>query len=161
MKKFIIQFILLILVIAGSFFFLQQSPDLSNLPFVPKQPVFKELDIKGNRFRVEVADTQEKRSRGLGGKEKLASDEGMLFIFPKRDKYPFWMKGLTFPLDFIWIREEKIVDLLRNVQPPAQGQTDESLPIYQSIEEVDAVLEINGGVAESLNIQVGDKIEGI
>lgn len=161
MKKFAIQFTLLILVIAGAVFFFRQSPDISNLPFAPKQPVFKELKINGNKLKVEIADTQDKRSKGLGGREKLASDEGMLFVFPKRDRYPFWMKGLSFPLDFIWIREGKIVDLLRNVQPPAPGQTDALLPIYQSIEEVDEVLEVNGGVTERLNIKVGDKLEGI
>lgn len=158
MKKFTIQFILLILTIAGALFIFQQNPDISNLPFVPKMPVFKEMDINGNKLKVEIADTQEKRSKGLGGREKLASDEGMLFIFPKRDKYPFWMKGLTFALDFIWIREDKVVDLLHNVEPPAPGQTDESLPIYQSIEEVDQVLEVSGGTAGRLKIKVGDTV---
>ncbi|EKD90066.1 MAG: hypothetical protein ACD_32C00048G0002 [uncultured bacterium] len=161
MKKFTIQFILLILVIAGAVFFFQQNLDLSNLPFVPKQSVFKELEINGNKLKVEVADTQDKRSKGLGGREKLASGEGMLFVFPKQDRYPFWMKGLSFPLDFIWIRGGEIVDLLHNVQPPAPGQTDASLPIYQSIEEVDKVLEVTGGTVERLNIKVGDKVEGI
>ena len=161
MKKFTIQFILLILVIAGALYIFQKNPDISNLPFVPKLPVYKELVIKDSKLKVEIADTQEKRSKGLGGREKLASDEGMLFIFPKRDRYPFWMKGLSFPLDFIWIREDNIVDLLHNVQPPAPGQTDQSLPIYESIEEVDKVLEVSAGTAQRLNIKVGDRVEGI
>ncbi len=88
----------------------------------------------------------------------MASDEGMLFVFPKLDKYPFWMKGLTYPLDFIWIRGDKIVDLLPNIQPPAPGQTDTSLPIYQSKEDIDKVLEVAAGTVQRLNIKVGDTI---
>ncbi len=159
MKKFTIQFVLIILVIFSALFFYQKNPDISNIPLVPKMPIFKEMEIKGNKLRVEIADTQEKRSKGLGGREKLASGEGMLFVFPKPEKHPFWMKGLTFPLDFVWIREDKVVDLLYNVEPPATGQTDESLSIYQSKEEVDRVLEVNGGTVQRLNIKVGDTIK--
>lgn len=161
MKKFIIQFVLLILAIAVALFLYQQNPTLTNLPFLPERPVSKQLQINGANLKVEVADTQKKRSRGLGGRESLASDEGMLFIFPKPDKHPFWMKGLTFPLDFIWIRGEKIVDLTQNIPPPPSGQTDESLPIYSSKEDVDKVLEVNGGTTQRLNIKVGDRVEGI
>lgn len=159
MKKFIIQFTLLILVIAGTLFFLQKNPDLSALPFVPKQPVFKELEIDGAKLKVEIADTQEKRSKGLGGRQSLASEEGMLFIFPDTQKRPFWMKGLSFPLDFIWIRENKVVDLLHRVQPPTPGQSDASLPIYQSKEEVDKVLEVPAGTIQGLDIKVGDTVK--
>ena len=69
------------------------------------------------------------------------------------------MKGLSFPLDFIWIREDKVVDLLHRVQPPTPGQPDESLPIYQSEEEVDKVLEVPAGTIQGLNIKVGDTVK--
>lgn len=147
------------LVLAGALFIFQQNPNLSGLPFVPKQPVFKELEIDGAKLKVEIADTQEKRSKGLGGRQALASDEGMLFVFPDAQKRPFWMKGLSFPLDFIWIREDKVVDLLHRVDPPAPGQTDESLPIYQSNEDVDKVLEVQSGTIKRLDIKVGDTVK--
>lgn len=159
MKKFIIQFVLLIAVIGIATFLFKQKPDITNLPFLPEQPVFKELQINQVKLKVEVADTQKKRSKGLGGRESLASGEGMLFILPKPDKYPFWMKGLSFPLDFVWISGEKIVDLLQNIQPPTPGQTDESLPIYQSKEDVDKVLEVAAGTVQRMNIKVGDTIK--
>ena len=161
MKKFIIQFVLLIAVTGLALFLFQTNAQIPKLPFLPERTVFKQLKINDANFKVEVVDTQAKRSKGLGGRESLASDGGMLFTFPKQDKHPFWMKGLSFSLDFIWIRGEEIVDLLYNVQPPAPGQTDETLPIYESIEEVDNVLEVNGGTVQRLNIKVGDKVEGI
>ena len=95
----------------------------------------------------------------MSGREKLASDEGMLFIFEEVDKYPFWMKGLNFPLDFIWINGDKVVDILPNISPPSPGQSDESLTIYQPRVEIEKVLEINGGTAEKLGIKIGDSVK--
>lgn len=158
MKKFTIQAILLLVVIGVGIIFYKQSIEIPELPFLPQPPIVKQLQINNAMLKVEIADTQSKRSKGLGGRESLASDEGMLFMFDKPDRYPFWMKGLTFPLDFVWIRGEKVVDITQSVQPPAQGQETSSLPIYQPKEEVNRVLEVNAGTAERLNIKVGDII---
>ena len=62
-------------------------------------------------------------------------------------------------MDFIYIREDKVIDFLPNIQPPSAGATDESLPIYFPREEVDKVLEVASGTIEKLNIKVGDKIQ--
>lgn len=159
MKKFLIQAVLLLLLIGAALVFYKTSAQISSLPFLPQGPVFKQIRINDAILKVEVADTQEKRSKGLGGRQSLVSDEGMLFIFPKADKHPFWMKGLTYSLDFVWIRGETVVDLLPNIQPLSPGQTDESLPIYQSKEDADKVLEISVGTIQRLNIKVGNKIK--
>lgn len=158
MKKFLIQTILLILVIAAALFFFKEGSSLPTIPFLPQQPTLKELTINGQKLKVEIADTQEKRNKGLAEKDNLASDSGMLFVYSKADKYPFWMKGLRLPLDFIWIRGDTVVDLLPNVPPPSPGQKDQDLPIYLPREEVDQVLEVNSGVIEGLGIKIGDKI---
>lgn len=149
----------MILVIVIAIFLFRANPDLSSLPLVPQAPVIKQLVINTVTLKVEVADTQDKRSKGLGGRETLAIDEGMLFVFPQPSKYPFWMKGLTFPLDFVWIRGETVVDLTPNVQPPAPGQTDAALQIYQSKEDVDKVLELNAGTIQRLDIKAGNTIK--
>ncbi len=158
MKKFLIQTILLIIVIGAAIVFFQSGSSSLSIPFLPQQSVLRELTINEKKLQVEIADTQEKRSKGLGGRESLGEGKGMLFIFPKADKYPFWMKGLKFSLDFIYIREDKVIDFLPNIAPPSAGQTDESLPIYLPREEADKVLEVAAGTIEKLNIKVGDKI---
>lgn len=160
MKKFTIQAILLLIVISLVLVFFgpaAKSPKIE-LPFLPKPAVFKEIQINGVNLKVEIADTQSKRSKGLGEKSSLGSNEGMLFIFPKADKYPFWMKGLSFPLDLIYIKDEKIVEILPNIQPPSAGQTDASLPIYHPKDQINMVLEVSAGTVERLNIKIGDKI---
>lgn len=165
MKKFLIQFALLIVVIfLGLSIFTGSIPSIS---FIPSQTRVGEVLINdnkqsllpGNKIKVEIADTQAKRSEGLGGRESLASDSGMLFIFPKEDKYPFWMKGLNFPLDFVWIKGDRVVDILKNVPPPAKETKDESLSVYLPKEAVDKVLEVNSGTVERLNIKVGDSVQ--
>lgn len=161
MKKFTIQIILLVTVIMAALFLFKTGTQIPNLPFlpVPQVPVFKQAQINGDFLKIEIADTQLKRSKGLGGREILATDSGMLFIFEKFGKYPFWMKGLSFPLDFVWIRGDKVVDVFQNIQPPKAGQTDESLSVYESKEDADKVLEINAGLVQRLNIKVGDTVK--
>lgn len=157
MKKFLIQIVLLLVLIGGALIFFQSNSS-TLVPFLPQQTNSKEVTIGDNKIKVEIADTKEKRSKGLGGRESLASDSGMLFIFDKPDKYPFWMKGLKFPLDFIYIRDDRVVDLIPNVMPPAENQKDVDLPIYLPHQEVDKVLEVLGGTIDKLNIKIGDKV---
>lgn len=157
MKKFLVQFVLLLIVIFASA--LLYTGKIISVPFLPQLTTIRQVIINDAKIKVEIADTQAKRSQGLGGRESLSDDEGMLFIFEKMDKYPFWMKELKFHLDFVWIRGEKVVDILTNISPPQAGQKDETLPIYQPKEPVDKVLEVNAGTVARLKIKVGDTVK--
>jgi uncharacterized membrane protein (UPF0127 family) len=151
---------LLILVIGVSIIFFSPAGSRNiELPFLPVQQKFANLEIDGATIKVELADTPSKRSRGLGGRQSLGENEGMLFIFEKQDKHPFRMKGLSFPLDFVWFRDDQVLDILENIAPPASGQPDSSLPIYSSKEPVNKVLELNAGGIKRLNIKVGGTIK--
>lgn len=145
----------MVIFVAALFF----KGKIITIPFVPQPTNIRQVVINDAKIKVEIADTQTKRSQGLGGRESLASDEGMLFIFEKVDKYPFWMKGLKFPLDFVWIKEDKVIDLLTNIPPPQSGQKDETLPIYQPKEPINKVLEVNAGTVDRLKIKVGDTVK--
>lgn len=161
MKKFLVQSILLIIIIFGALIFANPtgiSPNFQ-LPFLPQAPKISDLEINGKTIKVEIADTREKRKKGLGGRQSLGENEGMLFIFERLDKHPFWMKGLSFALDFIWIKDEKVVDILEDIPPPKSGQKDAELPIYSSREPVNKVLELNAGTVQKLNIKLGDTIK--
>ncbi len=156
MKKFIIQFVLLIAVIVGAFF-IYKGQSL-NIPFLPQKTQVSKAIVGSIKINIEIADTQGKRSKGLGGRQSLASDSGMLFIFPKEDFYSFWMKGVKFPLDFIWIRGNKIIDITENVQAPIAGEKNENLPIYQSKESIDKLLEVNAGFVTRHGIKIGNTL---
>lgn len=123
----------------------------------------KTLTIGKATINVEIADTPEKQSKGLSDRESLAIDRGMLFVFSKSGYPQFWMKGMLFSLDFIWIKGDKVVDITPQVKPEdyqsaSNSNRGEPPRMLISKEEVDKVLEINAGMAERLNIKVGDPV---
>lgn len=108
---------------------------------------------------IEVSDDKDERSRGLSFRDSLPEDQGMLFIFDKPDKYRFWMRRVKFPLDFIWINGDTIVDLLPNVPIPLPDTPDSVLPLYGPVVPINRVLEVNAGYIAKHGIKVGDKLE--
>lgn len=161
MKKFLAQSIALLLVIGGLLiFFSPANPSTRlDLPFLPQSNTTSKLEINGVTLNVEIADSESGRNKGLSGRESLATDSGMLFVFEKAERYVFWMKGMKIPLDFIWIKDDHVVDLLPNIQPPKSGEKDESLSVYSSKQEFNKVLEVNSGTINRLNIKIGDSIK--
>lgn len=107
---------------------------------------------------IEIADEKEERSKGLGFRESLATDSGMLFIHEEPQKYTYWMKGMQFPIDIMWVSGDIIADIIPNVPQPIEGQGDDTLERYAPTVEVDKVLETNAGFVIQYNIQKGDKI---
>ena len=108
--------------------------------------------------QVEVARTIEERSRGLGGHAPLGEREGMLFIFPTPDRHSFWMKGMTFALDIIWIQQERVVHVLPSVPHHRPGTPDSALPIYTPPAAANYVLEVPAGFAAEWGIQPGSRL---
>lgn len=116
------------------------------------------LSVKTLNINIEIADSLPERKKGLGERETLAINSGMLFIFDKSDKWAIWMKGMRFPIDIIWINEDKkIVDFAASVQPQP-GKPDRELVIYTPREKAKYVLEINAGLADINNLRLGDAV---
>jgi len=115
--------------------------------------------VDDKKVLVDVADTSQQRGRGLSGRESMANDRGMLFIFSRSGKYSFWMKDMNFALDFIWINGDKIVDVHKNIQPEVD---DPPKQIYAPAFLVDKVLEVNAGwIEENFGAEdiVGKRVE--
>lgn len=106
---------------------------------------------------VELADTPQKRERGLSGRNSLAPNTGMLFTFPKAEKQTFWMKDMRFALDFIWIHDHQVVGINENVLPPSQ--TNSRPVIVPSNVPIDMVLEVPAGFVGEHGIKNGDRVE--
>ena len=114
----------------------------------------KAIQIMGQNIRVNLATTDAAREQGLSGRENLKEDEGMLFVFDYPDKYSFWMKDMNFPIDMIWIGENKeIIYIKKNARP-------ESFPeSYGPTADSKYVLEIVSGLSSKNNLKEGDKVE--
>ena len=109
----------------------------------------------GVSIPVEVSDTPEKRSLGLGKRDKLEKGWGMLFVFEKRIPHSCWMKNMRFPIDIIWLDNQRIVELAENVPPPQEG---ESPKVMEPRLPSNFVLEIESGRARALGLKVGQKL---
>jgi uncharacterized protein len=111
----------------------------------------EKISLNGESFKVEIVKNQEKTSRGLSGRNKICERCGMLFDFSKEGKYGFWMKGMKFDIDIIWIRGNEIVYISRNV-PSNFVETIKPDSL------ADKVLEVNSGTADKLDLDIGEEI---
>lgn len=114
-------------------------------------------NINNHTFKLEIAKTQQEKEIGLSKKKILEKNAGMLFLFEKPGYYPFWMKDMKFPIDIIYIRNDRIVTIHKNVKPPKNP--NDRLPLYNSKEPADTILEINAGLAQKYNIKEGDIVK--
>lgn len=128
-------------------------------PSTPKTEL-KIVKINNIEVGVEVAKTAEERSKGLSNREKLAENNGMVFVFTKDSKPIFWMKDTKIALDIIWINDNKIIGIDKNVQPELE-KSDSELKKYSPPVTIDHVLEVNGGFSDKNNIKVGQMIFGL
>ena len=113
------------------------------------------VELKGHRFYVEIADTNESRARGLMFRDAMDPDRGMLFIFESEQPQAFWMKNTKIPLDiFYFDSERKLVSVSAGV-PPC---TTAICPSYPSAAPARYTLELNAGLAKQLSIKPGDEL---
>lgn len=112
--------------------------------------------LKGQKFTVELADTQEKQALGLMFRDSMPNDHGMVFLFPGEAMRSFWMKNTRIPLDIFYFDQDlKLVSVSEN-SPPCRSQR---CPTYPSSGPAKYVLELNAGKAAELGVQVGDVLE--
>ncbi len=106
-------------------------------------------------LRLEIADTDALRAHGLSDRVSLDGDAGMLFLFEKPGIYPFWMKDMHFPLDMVWINDDRVVEVTTLPPPQAEAVVP---PTHIPTHVADTVLEINAGKAKELGIQPGVRV---
>jgi uncharacterized membrane protein (UPF0127 family) len=111
------------------------------------------VEIDGVIFTVDVVSTEAERNKGLSGRQQLAVNEGMLFVFEKSGIYPFWMKDMNFPLDIIWINEDHKIVYMK------ESATPESYPeIFIPDAQAQYVIEINAKIAKEKKFKIGDDV---
>ncbi len=121
---------------------------LSNTHRVPAS------SVQANPLTLIYATTTEEQQLGLGQRDSLPADEGMLFVFDHSDTYGFWMKDMRFPIDIIWLDENSVVThIAANVQPSSYPAT------YHPETPSRFVLEVNAGYAAAHDIRVGSKVD--
>jgi hypothetical protein len=139
------------------------------------------VTISGRTFNLELAIDEEKRFRGLSGREVIPADGGMLFVFPRPMATWFVMRDCPVPIDIIFLDPTGRITAMHEMQPdPPRAENEKELDppfsgapawswVNQAYEErlskfpskyaAQFAIELKGGTLPSLNLNAGDKIE--
>jgi len=110
----------------------------------------------GKVLQSEVMVKDEDRAMGLMFRPSLPSDRGMLFLFGESDFHTIWMKNCKFPIDIVWLDEERrVVDVAPSV-PPCKA---DPCPVYRPMQRARYVVEMNAGQAAKEKVARGAAVE--
>ncbi|MEN9561523.1 MAG: hypothetical protein RIQ56_796, partial [Candidatus Parcubacteria bacterium] len=121
----------------------------SDMPSESQQTVY----VDGNKILADVVKTETDRARGLGGRESLTDDTGMLFLFPEDGYHSFWMKDMRFSIDILWLSATgTIVHIEPSVSPDTYPRS------FSSLAPARYVLELPAGFSSQHDIRVGEDV---
>jgi len=111
----------------------------------------KRVFIKNALVKAEVVSSQEKILQGLAWRKDLPAGRGMLFVMPANDFQRFWMKGMQFSIDIIWIEDNLVIGCEQRISPDDQR-------IFTSPGKASLVLEVEKGFCDQYQIQMNDLV---
>lgn len=127
---------------------------VKEIPFT-KEGELEIIDPSGENIKsleIELAKTDYETQTGLMYRTAMAENRGMLFVFNQEAYHSFYMRNTIIPLDIIYINKDmEIVSFAKNAKP----FDETSLPSGQPVQYV---LEVNAGMMDKWNVEVGDKI---
>jgi len=142
---------------------------LLGLPACDEQPEARAglvtVQVAGETFYLEPALDDSKRIPGLGGREHIDADGGMIFAFPNLAERSFIMRNCPIPIDIVFVGDTgRVVTMYAmSVETPkgeSEGDWDYEMRLkrYPSRFPVRFALEFAGGRLEELGVSVGDQI---
>ena len=139
MQRNAVLVIMIASVLVGTFLFYRTS---SLLPAT--------AEFGGVSLNIEYALTEVEREKGLGGRESIESNYGLLFVFPEDQQYGFWMKGMLVPIDIFWLNDQgQVVSSELSVSPASYPH------VFYPPERVRYVLEAAAGFAVAHAVATG------
>jgi uncharacterized protein len=112
-----------------------------------------QVKVSGKTFDVELPKNSDAFDKGLGGRPCITDSEGMLFRFKQSGQYPFWMKGMKFPIDIIWIgADHKVAAVEVNEAPSTYPDK------FVNQRPAQYVLEIKADLSKQLHIDIGTPV---
>ena len=104
------------------------------------------------RIDIEIADTDYETQTGLMYREGMEDNQGMLFVFDKPAYHSFYMKNTKFSIDIIFIDADlRIASFKERAKPLDEGGLNSEVAVLY-------VLEVNAGLAEQWQLEIGDRI---
>jgi uncharacterized membrane protein (UPF0127 family) len=116
------------------------------------------MTLNNHKIFVEIASDSKAKAKGLAGRPCIPADQGMLFDFGKEGQYAFWMKGMNFPIDIVWISSNhRIAAIEPNILPSTYHSAN---PYFENDPQHPAryVLEIKANQAAQMNLDLGQPV---
>lgn len=154
MKEIIIWFSILLLMIFSAYWLQKNGFKLSETSSQKAEV----MQLGEKNINVEIVKSPEDLAKGLSGRDSLPVEQGMLFVMSKNSVPSFWMKDMKFPLDIIWINDNQVIEVSKNVSAPSGGTSAQDLPRYRPTKPIDYVLEVNEGFADKNGIKDGTAV---
>ena len=121
-------------------------------PVGPRSSLSVETATGVYPYQVEVADTEESRSRGLMFRREVEPDTGMLFDMGLTRDVAFWMHNTFVPLDIVFISDKgRVVSVAHGAKPRSDNR-------ISSVAPVRFVLELPTPEAQRIGLAVGDRV---
>ena len=117
------------------------------------QPKTARIIFAGAMLTVDLATTPSEQQQGLSGRDSMAADHGMLFVFQQPAQWGFWMIEMKFPLDIIWFDANKQAIFIEQDLPPC---TPNLCPVFTPTANALYVLEVNAGFVRTHGVILGD-----
>lgn len=112
-----------------------------------------QLRIHGQTFNLQIASTGKAREQGLSGRRSLVRNAGMLFVFSQPGGKCFWMRGMNFPLDIIWLSgDKKVAHIQANVSPNTYPHQ------FCPSQPAQYVIELHAGAARAAGLRLGQTL---
>jgi uncharacterized membrane protein (UPF0127 family) len=105
-----------------------------------------------------LAVTAKQQQLGMGYRNSLGENEAMLFVGTEPEPKTFWMKGMRYCLDIIWVEGGKIVGAAENTCPDPAGTADADRLRVSSPVPVTHVLETRAGFLKDHGFGVGTDV---
>jgi len=105
------------------------------------------------QFSIEIADDFAERAQGLMNREQMARNAGMLFVYDAPQPVAFWMRNTLIPLDMLFIGPRGQVTAIHENAVPLD---ETAIP---GGDNVQYVLELNGGTAALMGITIGSQVQ--
>jgi Uncharacterized conserved protein len=100
---------------------------------------------------VRVADTTYKQYVGLSETDSLADDEGMLFVHDTPGEHAYVMRGMSFPIEIIFIGADGEITTIHRAQP---GDDDQFEGRGQFVLEVPVGFTDDNGISEGDTVNI-------
>ncbi|MBC7835413.1 MAG: DUF192 domain-containing protein [Phycisphaerales bacterium] len=129
------------------------------------------VSIGSKTFQLEIAADPTAQDRGLGGRDHIDNDGGMIFVFPEPQWHEFVMRDCAVPIDLLYLDHAgRIIALYamlpdppRTAEEPADGAMGDfayasRLKTYPSGGPAQFAIELKGNSIAALNLREGDLV---